>query len=357
MSSTEENRFAAEILQSSCQSLAGFAAAALLEGKPEVATRFGPGAHTAWKSDVAHRIHELVAALQLSEPRIFVARVRWAKKAFEARNQNADDLLASLRALRDVLNDRLPEHARHQALNYIDQGLEALSSGAPPGGRQELNPSLPNDRLALNYLQRVLSGDVAGAIKEVLSAIEGGLPVTSAYVDVLIPAEREIGRLWHEAQVSAAEEHLVTGAIQRTMAVLAHNTRGGPQNGKTVLIAAISSNAHDIGLRAAGDLYQLAGWRVIFLGADVPEHDLPAMVAVFNADILLLGVTLAPQLSRAGKAIELVRKHSDRPVKIIVGGAAIDEAPEVWKTLGADGYAADLTAAEPLGARLAGLAP
>jgi methanogenic corrinoid protein MtbC1 len=355
MTQPDPNQFAAAILQSSCQSFAGYAAGAMLQSHPETARRFGADAFAGWKIHVAQRILELAAALRMSEARIFVARVRWARKAFEARNHGPDDLRASLQALRDVLGERLPERARGGALDYLDQGLAVLSAAAPPSADKELDPSRPNDRLALSYLQKVLSGDVPGAIDEVSRAVAGGLPVTAAYVEVLIAAEREIGRLWHAAQVSVAEEHLVTSAIQRTMAVLAGSVPAARPNGKTAVVAAIASNAHDIGLRAAADLYQFGGWRAIFLGADVPEEDLPAMLGYFDADVLLLGVTLAPQLPRAGEAIRLIRERCERPVKIIIGGAATDEAPEAWKVLGADGYASDLAGVEQLGARLVGL--
>jgi methanogenic corrinoid protein MtbC1 len=41
-------------------------------------------------------------------------------------------------------------------------------------------------------------------------------------------------------------------------------------------------------------------------------------------------------------------------VKVIVGGAAFDEADEVWKKVGADGYASRVDQAVTLGGRLVG---
>jgi methanogenic corrinoid protein MtbC1 len=356
MSPPDANRFAAEILQSSCQGLAGYAAGAMIEKHPDTARRFGEDAFAGWKADVAQRVQELAAALRMGESQVFVARVRWARKAFQARNESGDYLRASLEALRSVIGERLPERARAGALDYLDQGLAALAAPAGPPPERELDPAQPHDRLALGFLQKVLSGDTSGGIREVADAVAGGLPVTTAYLQVLLPAEREVGRLWHSAQVSVAEEHLVTFAVQRAMAVLMHQAPPARPNGRTAVIAAVAKNAHDIGLRATADLYQLAGWRSIFLGADVPEEDLPGMLGYFDADVLLLGVSLAPQLPRASQAIELLRERCERRVQIIVGGAAIDEAPDVWKTLGADGYAADLATVEQLGAHLAGQA-
>jgi methanogenic corrinoid protein MtbC1 len=105
--------------------------------------------------------------------------------------------------------------------------------------------------------------------------------------------------------------------------------------------ACVPGNIHDIGLRALADIFQLEGWRSIYLGADVPKSDLPAMLDVFEADLLLLGSTLSTHIEPAAQAIAIVREQVDRPVKIMVGGAAFDELPELWEKLGADAYAAD----------------
>src|SRR5690606_37719362 len=177
-----------------------------------------------------------------------------------------------------------------------------------------------------------LTGDVQEALAGLLRAVDEGLPVADAYLGVLLPAEREIGRLWHLARVRVAEEHLVTFAIQRAMALLAHRAPAAPANGRTVVVAAVASNAHDIALRAGADLFQLAGWRSIFLGADVPVDDLVAMLDIFEADALLLGATLVQQVMPVRQTIRSIREHCGRPVKIIVGGAAFDDGTDLWKT-------------------------
>ena len=355
MNAAPINDFAAQLLERGASGYAGFAAAALLESDPAVHQLFAPDAMGGWRQHLTQRVLELSAALTAAEPRLFVARVIWTTKAFRARNQDAGLIRQSLESLRQVLGERLPEAARAAPLEYLDQALDALKHGAAPADSLELDPSRPTDCLALNYLQKVLEGDVAGAVASVVDATRAGLDVRSAYLDVLLPAQREIGRLWHLGEVSVAEEHLVTSATQRTMAVLSHGAKPAPANGKSAIVAAVASNTHDIGLRAVADLYQLAGWRTIFLGADVPMEDLPAVLNYFQADLLLLGATITTQLRRVQQTIEAVRARSDRPVKVIVGGAAFDEAADLWKKIGADGYASRVDDAVTLGARLVGI--
>jgi methanogenic corrinoid protein MtbC1 len=348
------NGFAAQLLERGAAGYAGYAAAALVDSAPRLRDLFGADALNGWRHNLTQRVLELAAALAAAEPRIFVSRVVWTSKAFRARQQDEAAVRLSLESLRAVLGERLPEAARAAPLAYLDQALDALRRPLSTEG-PELDPGQPHDRLALRFLQKVLEGDGGEAIEEVLAATRNGLDLRTAYLEVLLPAQREIGRLWHHGEINIAEEHLVTSVTQRCMAALAATApRPAARNGKTAVIAAVAGNVHDIGLRAVADFYQMAGWRTIFLGADVPADDLPAMLNYFQADLLLLGAMLSTHLPRVEQAIKTVRSTAEKQPKIIVGGAAFDEASDLWQRIGADGYASRVDDAVAMGARLVG---
>ena len=147
---------------------------------------------------------------------------------------------------------------------------------------------------------------------------------------------------------------MVTAVTQRTMSVVISQAVPVPANGHTAVFATVSGNVHDIGVRALADIYQLAGWRVIYVGSDVPMLDLPTLLSFYEADLLMLGATLATHIPRIEQAISAIRERCERPVRIVVGGAAFDEAPELWSRIGSDGYAASLDEGLALGTRLVG---
>jgi MerR family transcriptional regulator, light-induced transcriptional regulator len=350
MNSASPHAFAAELLERSAAGFAGYSASLLLERQPGMRERYAPDPLGAWKIHLNQRILELSAALAVGEARLFSTRVLWTARAFGARGQAVADVPASLEALRDILAERLPEAARATPLAYLEQAIAGLSRPAQVGG--ELDPGRPNNRLALQYLQKVLEGDVANAIRSVVAAVDAGLGTRAAYLEVLLPAQREIGRLWHLGEVSVAEEHLVTSTTQRVMSILAYAAKAAPPNGHTAVVAAVASNAHDVGLRAVADLYQFEGWKTIFLGADVPVEDLPSVLAYFAADLLLVGATLSTHITRVQQTVATIRSKCERPVKVLVGGAAFDEVPELWRQVGADGYAPTVADALVLGREL-----
>lgn len=351
----EGNRFAAELLERGASGYAGFATNLMLEKVPDLKQRYQPDAFATWKTYMTQRLLELSAAVGTGEPLLFSSRVMWSRKAFLARNQQEDDLAISLSALKEVLGEHLPGPAGTEAVAYLDQAIDTLSSARPELEESELDPQQPHDRLALRYLQGVLEGNVAAAINDVLAAAGDGMTPMDVYLKVLMPAQREVGRLWHLGDLTVAEEHLVTHATQRAMAALVQSVPPEAANGKTMLAAAVAGNVHDIGLRAVSDVFQLAGWRTIFLGGDVPMQDLPASLTFFDADLLVLAATLSTQLPRIRYTISAVRDRADRDVKILVGGAAFDEAPEIWRKVGADGYGPTIDEALAVGAQLVGL--
>jgi len=341
--------FVAELLNRSAAGYAGIAASRLLEREPVLRTQ--SGALEAWKLHLGQRAIELAAALAAAEPRLFTERVLWSRKTFAARGQSEQLLRASIQSLRDVLVQSLPANAQARCANYLDEALEALAGPVPEIEPSELDPKQPAGRLALQYLQLALEGQSSAAIKLLLNAVQEGLDVKRAYLDVLLPAQREIGRLWHANEASVAEEHIVTATTRAAMAVLVNTSKPAPANGGTMLAACVPGNAHDLGVAALTDLFQLAGWRTVYLGADVPINDLPASVENFQADLVVLGSTLSTHLRPAAEAIKKLRALLDRPIGILVGGAAFDEVPTMWKRLGADAYAGDFEAALEFGAR------
>ena len=347
--------FASELLERGASGYAGFAASLIVERHPDSTDGQGADALSAWRSHLTQRVLELAAAVVVGEPRLFTGRVSWSRKAYTARGQRESDLRASLQALRDVLVERLPKAALGLPVEYLDAALAMLDAPPPPPEPSALDPKRPTDRIALVYLNKILEGNVVDAIEMILGEACGPLGPQAIYSDVLLPAQREIGRLWHAGEVSVAEEHMVTAATQRTMAVVVSQAAKRAANGRTVVVAAMAGNIHDVGLRALADMYQLDGWRVIYIGADVPMLDLPKVLTFYQTDLLMLGATMSTQLPRVKQAIAAIRDRADCQVRVVVGGAAFDEAPDLWEKVGGDGYAATIEQARKVGARLVGL--
>jgi methanogenic corrinoid protein MtbC1 len=344
---SSNGKFVAQILETSAAGYAGLSANLLAERDPQIVKRYEPEGFSNWKAQLQRWLLDLSAALHAGEPKLFEARMRWTKSEFIARQVPLTDLQAALTALRDTLRDRLPAGSSDLAVQPIDRALEAVTNPRPDDVA-----TAPACRPALAYMKTILEGQPREAIAQVLAVAGDETSARRAYLDVLIPAQRETGRLWHAGALSIAEEHVITATTQRVMALLCERGRSSSPNGKTVLLACVAGNVHDIGIRAISDFHEMAGWRVINLGPDTPDGEIAASVALFDADVVVLAAALDPHLKAVQRVIERIRALEDRDLKVIVGGGVFDRVPDLWKKIGADGHAAQVEDAEPLSSRL-----
>ncbi len=351
MSSTTQ--LAATLIGNSASSLAGFVASELCTPGEDGGRDFD-----AWKAHAHQRFLQLRAALLLEEPRLLADEVRWSHSAFDLRGLEKEDLARSLEVMREVIEEKLPAPIGGVASDYLLQATRHLAESTP--SVQRLAPA---DRLAWRYVELVLGGDRQAAISSIVDAFEAGTDPIDLYENVLVPAQREIGELWHSGEIGIAQEHFCTSTTQRSMVVLAHRAQSALRERaisdeptgrqRTVIAAATSGNAHDMALRVLTDLFELRGWRSILLGSDVPARDLVVGIEVFDTDLLLLSGTLAVHLPGIRDTIQLLRDSlPDRDLKVLVGGRAFGGAEDLWRKVGADGCTASAREALELAERL-----
>jgi methanogenic corrinoid protein MtbC1 len=330
---------AARSLEQHAEEIAAAAATHLLEKQTQIGERLGDEALGIWSGHLKQRVLELSAAMTAGQIGLFISRVTWSREAMTARDVEVDDLQASLDSLREIIGPYLTGAAQQVADEYINSAITAIGHERVATGLSMLDPGLMPERLALRYIQAVIAGNAIPGMAIVLDAVDDGLSAQDAMLKVLLPAQREVGRLWHVNDISVAEEHMVTMTTQRLMAVLANRTMRAPDSGRTAVAAAVTGNIHDMGIRAIAYLLEFDGWRTIYLGPDVPKSDIPAAIESFESDLVLLSLALSSQLPALQRTIEEVRKRLGHGVKIMVGGNGLAGASELWKELGADGYA------------------
>ena len=351
----QNNEFLAGVLRQGTRALAGYASRGLLEKHPEAEKGFAPDPFAGWQDWLAVRLEELAAAIAANRPRLFVSQVEWGKAVLEARGISPDSFRDGLVCLREVVNSELPEHLRPLAVEYVDQALKAFDEPSAYLSSQ-LAMDTESGRLASTYLLALLEGDRRGASRLVLDALDRGQDVRTLYLQVLLPAQQELGRMWLYGEINVAEEHFTSQTTKSVMAQLLAHAELQPSNGKTMLAAAVAGNQHDIGLQAVADFFEMDGWKTISLGANVPTRDLVQAVDCFKVDLLAISVSQITQFEAVKTAIQAVRDGvRGEKIKVLLGGGALTDAEDLEKELGADGYASDAMGAVALGRQLAGL--
>jgi methanogenic corrinoid protein MtbC1 len=341
------NNVAAELLETSA---AGYAAAALVELLP--ADRAAPpGTEGAtWKVHLTQRVLELAAAVRVAQPVLFAQRMQWLRRAARARGVGEQDLKRALLSLCTALRREVPGNLQPAIAPALALAVRAFDGALSPDPLA-LDAAKPVDRLALRYVALCLEGKPEEARALVLRELDGALTPAAAYTQVLLAAEREIGQLWHVGDLSIAEEHLVSESTRELMALIVAKHAPPRPLGPSLIAASVAGNAHDLGLRAVADLFRIAGWRCLYLGANVPAEDLGRAAETFDVELVVLNATLSTQLKPLGEAIETIRRLAPRR-KILVGGLAFGGLPDLWQQLGADAHAPTIEGAVAVGAAL-----
>lgn len=183
----------------------------------------------------------------------------------------------------------------------------------------------PSDQTtrARSYLDALRAADVVGAYKVVLGALESELPLAALYQRVITPAMHELGRLWEEGAITTADEHLATALTHRVLAAirspLLQQPAGADGGSATSVLAAVQGEQHALGLRMAADLLEDRGYRVAYLGADVPIEALLQAVRTFSPDLLGLSATMPESTLRLEEAVEAVRGEHPQ-LSLLIGG-------------------------------------
>ena len=291
-----EGRFLAAVLSRSARAIASAAALNLLEKEPAAAAGFGADPFVAWQQWLAgptrrtdHGPIAPAAGVVPGPGPLGPFCTCWRGGSTWPISAAACNF--SARHCRRIC----PNKSTPLAADYFDRGLDAFDHPQPESpaiiGSDEVF-----GRLTAEYLLAVLEGDGRRASRVVLDAAAAGRSVEDLYLRLLAPAQVEIGRLWLANEISIADEHLSSATARRLMSQLVGQAAARPPVGKTVLTAAVAGNRHDLGTQAVADFFEMDGWRIVHLGADVPVDALVEVLASVDVDLLALSAALAVQL-------------------------------------------------------------
>lgn len=183
--------------------------------------------------------------------------------------------------------------------------------------------------------------------------LEAGRGLVEFELNVIQPAMVDVGRRWQQDALSVAVEHGASVIARTVMAAGLARSTPSPQNGRSMLLACIEGNDHDLGLHMVADACRLSGWQVQCLGANVPTQDLVRLAGRMRPDVLGLSIAFAHQLRRVRSVAFGLRESAGQGMPIILaGGVAAVRHERLARNLGADAVATDSMDALALASRL-----
>lgn len=196
--------------------------------------------------------------------------------------------------------------------------------------------------LAENYLMAQLGGDRAEALRVILDeGVKQGVSVADLELHVIQPAQREIGRLWQDNRITVAQEHLASTISDLVLANLYQHLPRESPNGKLAVVACVEGELHEMGGRMGADFLEMAGFRVRYLGANVPTESLVALVRSERADLLGLSAAMSFHIPSLERTIAAVRAAMGKDFPILVGGNVFTITPDLETRLDVHAFGTD----------------
>jgi len=347
---------AAEALEAVSRAVAEWTVDQHCTADASLESRFGPECRRLWRGDVQARVAHLVEALAADEPALFLASAAWSRAAFLARDMGDGDVLRSLRCLREVITEHLPSTVSDRAAAMIDRAIREVEAG-PHTPESPLEHMGDQGTLARLYLLHLLQRERDHAERIVQEQIDGNMPLAEIHERILAPAMNEIGHMWHMREASIADEHYCTASTLAILARLRGQFERRTSNGMLAVSCSSGGDMHDLGIRMVSDLMELDGWNVECLGANMPSHDVAESAGAQPhrgpADLLLVSAGTPLAIRGVANLIATVRAAmgSQSPA-VLVGGMPFHMAPNLWRTVGADGCAPRTATASTAGDEL-----
>nr|BFE55899.1 cobalamin-dependent protein [Dactylosporangium thailandense] len=193
-----------------------------------------------------------------------------------------------------------------------------------------------------DYLACLAEADEEGAVAVARGLVDAGTDAERVLLELVAPAQRQVGEWWQRNEWSVAQEHAATHISERVVAMLGHGARATGKG--RVVVACLDGEWHALPARIVAEVLRLRGWQVRFLGASVPVAHLVSYLHQQDVDAVALSCALAPRLQAAHRAVQACRRAE---VPLIVGGRGFGPDGRWARAIGAR-WAADATGAADL---------
>lgn len=208
------------------------------------------------------------------------------------------------------------------------------------------------------WLDACLHFDEAAA-ESVLGQAFAEFPLETVCVEVIQKNMSAVGALWHSGQASVQQEHFVSALALRKLQALISATPA-PWREETILAGCPPGERHTFPVLLASLLLRRRGFRVVYLGADIPLEQAAETAASVRPALVILAAQQLPGAASLRRAADALAQAGWRTA---FGGLIFNRLPALagrirgaWLGESLDGIASSVerlvstpfTPAEPL---------
>jgi MerR family transcriptional regulator, light-induced transcriptional regulator len=227
----------------------------------------------------------------------------------------SDAEIARLRKLRQAVE---LGHAIGQVAKLPDNELDNLASRQRASFSVGPEPANPYEVARERFLSAIARMDVAAADEEINRAATL-YPPRVLVKQVVTPLLTEIGDRWAHRDLGIAQEHVATNLIRNLLSSL-FRLYPPSTTADSMVVATPSGERHEFGILLTALIAATHGWRVVYLGTDLPAEEIARTIKLTKARVLALSLINAYSEQMAAE-LRLLAARVPSTTRIWLGGA------------------------------------
>ncbi|HOG12796.1 MAG TPA: cobalamin-dependent protein [Smithellaceae bacterium] len=317
---------------------------ARMTAHPGISNLTGGNPMSMMRDNHSNHLDFMSTVFEFNSFELLVKTVPWVYRSYHSHGFSFDYFPLELEAWKKAVSQFLSPEAAGEINAVYDWMLKnhermiELSAFIPD--QRETYPELKDERR--RFGGGLLAADFPLCMKIADSVLERENGQEALYLGLIQPVMYEIGRLWEQDKISAAEEHMATSMVGRILAGLYARFPVPPANRGKAVVTSAPNEFHELGARILADMLEADGWDIFFLGANTPAEELIKLVKKADPRFLAISATMPFNMDRVAAMISGIRNDPAlNSVKILVGGAAFNTDHTLWRRIGADAWAED----------------
>jgi len=175
----------------------------------------------------------------------------------------------------------------------------------------------------------------APRLEAILSQALVTLGPTAFVEELASPLLKTVGEQWAAGRIEPYHEHLVSALIRQTVTRL-FTWQAADVSVPAVVVATPAGQRHEIGAILAASTAWTQGWRVIYLGADLPARNIAQATEQARASVVALSIVYPPDDPLLHAELKAMAHHLPKDVRVVAGGGAAGSYAQTLRQIGAE---------------------
>jgi DNA-binding transcriptional MerR regulator/methylmalonyl-CoA mutase cobalamin-binding subunit len=174
------------------------------------------------------------------------------------------------------------------------------------------------------FVERILEAAAqfrAAECEQTMTLAVAVLPPQKLVTEVLQPLLREVGERWHRGEFAISQERLVSKLVSRHVRLMLYAYDRTARR-ETIVFATLPGERHELGLLMSAMLCASRGFRVHYVGPDLPAEEIARFAREVGASVVALSVVLQDRIEKLPEQFAALDDGLPEGTAIWIGGSA-----------------------------------